>query len=57
MMVADDIVGVPCGGREVSMTEYLDRGMRVSRLKTKFMDFALRQNESGNREPMKIIGE
>ena len=29
----------------------------VSRLKTQFMDFALRQNESGNREPMKIIGE
>ena len=28
-----------------------------SRLKTQFMDFALRQNESGNREPMKIIGE
>ena len=31
--------------------------MRVSRLKTQFMDFALRQNESGNREPTKIIGE
>ena len=29
----------------------------VSRLKNQFMDFALRQNESGNREPMKIIGE
>ena len=31
--------------------------MRVIRLKTQFMDFALRQNESGNREPMKIIEE
>ena len=31
--------------------------MMVSRLKTQFMDFALIQNESGNREPMKIIGE
>ena len=31
--------------------------MRVSRLKTQFLDFAPRQNESGNREPMKIIGE
>ena len=31
--------------------------MRVIRLKTQFMDFALRQNESGNREPMKTIGE
>ena len=31
--------------------------MKVSRMKTWFMDFALRQNESGNREPIKIIGE
>ena len=31
--------------------------MRFSRLKTQFMEFALRQNESGNREPMKILGE
>ena len=31
--------------------------MTVSRLKTQFMDFALRQNKSGNREPMKIMGE
>ena len=60
MMFADDIAGVPCGGREVNMTEYLDktyleiitrreRGMRVSRPKTQFLDFAPRQNESGNR--------
>ena len=52
------IVGVPWGGREVNMTEYLDTwkllviitrreiGMRVSRLKTQFMDIALKQNES-----------
>ena len=31
--------------------------MRVSWLKTQFMDFSLRQNESENREPMRIIGE
>ena len=31
--------------------------MRVSRLTTQFIDFPFRQNESGNREPMKIIGE
>ena len=45
MMFADDIV--LCGGREVDMTEYLDtwsksleeRGMRVSRPKTQYMDF------------------
>ena len=44
MMFADDIV--LCGGREVDMTVYLDtwrksleeRGMRVSRPKTQFMD-------------------
>ena len=47
MMFADDIV--LCGGREVDMTEYLDtwrksleeRGMRLSRPKTQFMDFNL----------------
>ena len=45
IMFADDIV--LCGGREIDMTEYLDRwrksleerGMRVSRPKTQFMDF------------------
>ena len=31
--------------------------MSVSRLETQFMDFAFEQNEQGNREPMKIIGE
>ena len=34
-----------------------ERGMIVSSLKTQLMDFALRQNKSGNREPMKIIGK
>ena len=24
MMFADDVVGVPCGGKEVNMTVYLD---------------------------------
>ena len=66
MMFADDIVGMPCGGREVNTTEYTwirgkitrrERGMRVSRLKTQPMDFAFEQNEYGNRKPMKIFGE
>ena len=63
MMFADDIV--LCGGREVHMTEYLDtwrksveeRGMRVSRPKTQFMDFYFEQSQQGNREPVKILGE
>ena len=63
MMFADDIV--LCGGREVDMTEYLDtwrksleeRGMRLSRPKTQFMDFNFEQNQEGNREPVKILGE
>ena len=63
MMFADDIV--LCGGREVDMTEYLDtwrkslkeRGMKVSRPKTQFMDFNFEQNQHGNREPVKILGE
>ena len=53
MMFADDIVR--CGGREVDMTDYLDtwrksleeRGMRVSRPKTQFMDFNFEQNQQG----------
>ena len=53
-MFADDIIGLPCGGREVNITEHLDtwskitgrdRGMWISRLKTQFMDFAFEQNE------------
>ena len=63
MMFADDI-GL-CGGREVDMTEYLEswrksleeRGMRVSRPKTQFMDFNFELNKQGNREPIKILGE
>ena len=63
MMFADNIV--LCGGREVDMTEYLDtwrksleeRGMRVSRPKTQFMDFNFEQSQQGNREPVKILGE
>ena len=62
-MFADDIV--LCGGREVDMTEYLDtwrksleeRGMRVSRPKTQFMDFNFEQSQQGNRDPVKILGE
>ena len=57
MMFADDIV--LCGGREVDMTEYLDtwrksledRGMRLSRPKTQFMDFNFEQNQQGSRDP------
>ena len=55
MMFADDIV--LCGGKEVDMTDYLDtwrkslqeRGMRVIRPKTQFMDFTFEQSEQGNR--------
>ena len=62
MMFADDIV--LCGGREVDMTEYLDtwrksleeRGMRISRPKTQYMDFNFVQNQQGNREPVMILG-
>ena len=53
MLIADDIVGLPCGGREVNMIEYAhtwkitrgDRGIRVSRLKTQSMDCAFEQSE------------
>ena len=63
MMFADDIV--LCGGREVDITEYLDtwrksleeRGMRLSRPRTQFMDFNFEQNQQGNREPVNILGE
>ena len=74
MMFAGDIV--LCVGREVDMSEYLDtwrksleeRGMRVSRPKTQFMDFnfeqrkhpwwrSIKKTEKGNREPVKILGE
>ena len=55
MMFVDDIV--LCGGRDVDMTDYLDmwrksleeRGMRVSRPQTQFMDFNFKQGQQGNR--------
>ena len=63
MLFADDIV--LCGDKDVDMTEYLEswrkaleeRGMRVSRPKTQFMDFSFEQNAQGNRPQVKIIGE
>ena len=47
------------------MTEYLEswrkaleeRGMRVSRPKTQFIDFSFEQNAQGNRTQVKILGE
>ena len=63
MMYADDIV---LGGNdETYMTEYLetwrraleDRGMRISRPKTQFMDFNFGQDNGQGREPVKILGE
>ena len=63
MLFANDIV--LCGDKDVDMTEYLeswrkaleDRGMRVSRPKTQFMDFSFEQNAQGNRPQVKILGE
>ena len=63
MLFADDIV--LCGDKDVGMTEYLEswrkaleeRGMRVSRLKTQFMEFSFEQNAQGNRPQVQIIGE
>ena len=63
MMFADDIV--PCGDDETDMTEYLEtwrraldeRGMRISRPKTQFMDFNFGQDNGQEREPVKILGE
>ena len=62
-MFADNIVF--CGGKEADMTEYLDtwrksleeRGMRLSRPKTQFMDFTFEQNEQRNHEPIRILGD
>ena len=34
-----------------------ERGMRVSRPKTQFMDFSFEQNAQGNRSQVKILGE
>ena len=63
MLFADDIV--LCGDKDVDMTEYLEswrkalgeRGMRVSRPKTQFMDFSFEQNAQGNRPQVKSLGE
>ena len=63
MMFADDIV--LCGDDETDMTEYLEtlrkaleeRGMRISRPKTKFMDFNFGQDNGQERELVKILGE
>ena len=63
MMSADDIV--LCGDNETDMTEYLDtwrkaleeRGMRISRRKTQFMDFNFGQDIGQEREPVKFLGE
>ena len=63
MLFADVIV--LCGDKDVDMTEYLEswrkaleeRGIRVSRLKTQFMDFSFEQNAQGNRPQVNILGE
>ena len=63
MMFADDIV--LCGDDEIDMTEYLqnwmkaleERGMRISRPKTQFMDFNFGLDNGKEREPVKILGE
>ena len=63
MLFADDIV--LCGDNDVDMTEYLEswrkaleeRGMRVSRPKTQFMEFSFEQNAQGNRPQVQILGE
>ena len=57
MMFADDIV---LWGDETDMTEYLEtwrkaleeRGMRISRPKTQFMDFNFGQDNGQEREPV-----
>ncbi len=61
MLFADEIV--LCGDKDFDMTEFLeswrkaleDRGMRVSRPKTQFMDFSFEQNAQGNRPQVKIL--
>ena len=62
MMFADDIV--LCGDDETDMTQYLetwrraleDRGMRISRPKTQFINFKFGQDNGQGREPVKILG-
>ena len=63
MLFADDIV--LCGDKDMDMTEYLEswrkaleeRGMRVSRPKTQFMDFSFEHNAQGNQPQVKILGK
>ena len=63
MLFADHIV--LCEDKDVDTTEYLEswrkaleeRGMRVSRPKTQFMDFSFEQNAQGNRPQVEILGE
>ena len=63
VMFAEDIV--LCGDDERDMTEYLEtwrkaleeRGMRISRPKTQFMDFDFGQDNGQERESVNILGE
>ena len=63
MMFADDII--LCGDDETDMTEYLetwkraleDRGRRISRPKTQFIDFQFGENNGQGRGSVKILGE
>ena len=63
MMFADDIV--LRGDDERDMSAYLDtwrralydRGMRISRPKTQFIDFKFGQDNGQGREPVKILGQ
>ena len=63
MIFTDDIV--LCGDDETCMTLYLetwrraleDRGMRISRLKTQFIDFKFGQDNDHRREPVNILLE
>ena len=63
MVFADDIV--LCSDDETDMTEYLEtwrkaleeRGMRISRPKTQFMDFNFGEDNGQEREPVNILGE
>ena len=41
---------------DISLLAGEDRGLRVSRPKTRFMDFTFEQSEQGNRQPVNILG-
>ena len=63
IIFADDIV--LCGDDKTGMTEYLwtwrraleDRGMRISRPKTQFIDFQFGEDNGQGRGPVKILGD